>query len=133
MTTRAAVAAVILALSLSGCAAAPPALDQPTAERLQNGVRSVTTAVSAGDYADAQSALDALQADLLAAASAGAVTGERSARIQTAINQVGADLAAAIEAATPTPTPTPTPTEDSKPGKDNNKDNDKGNGKDKDD
>lgn len=128
--TRAAVAAVILALTLSGCASEPPALDQSAAGRLQTGVLSVTTAVSAGDYADAQAALDALQADLLAAASAGDVSGERSARIQSAIDRVGADLDAAIEAARPTPTPTPT--EDSQPGKDGDKDDGKGKGKGKD-
>ncbi|TFD74252.1 hypothetical protein E3T54_15890 [Cryobacterium sp. Sr8] len=133
---RAALAAVILAVALSGCASDPSALEQPTAERLQTGVRAVATSAAAGDYTSAQSALGALQADLLAASAAGEVTGERSARIQSAINLVGADLNAAIEAAKPAPvltqTPTPTPTKDSKPGKGNDEDDDdkKGNGKD---
>ena len=139
---RTALAVVILSVALSGCASAPDALAQATADRLQAGVRSVTAAASAGDFASAQSALDSLQADLLDAASAGDVTGSRSAEIQSAINLVGADLdaasAAAIEAAKPTPTPTPTPTKDSKPGKGNDKDDkddddDKKGGKGKDD
>ena len=128
--TRAAIAVVILSVALSGCASTPDALAQATADRLQAGVRSVTAAASAGDFESAQSALDSLQADLLAAASAGDVTGSRSAEIQSAINLVGADLdaasAAAIEAAkpTPTPTPAPAPTKESKPGKGDDKGND---------
>lgn len=133
--SRAAIAAVILAVTLSGCAGDPSALGQSTAERLQTGVRAVATSAAAGDYTSAQSALDTLQAGLLAASAAGEVTGERSARIQSAINLVGADLNAALEAAKPAPaltqTPTPTPTKDSKPGKGNDKDDDKkSNGKD---
>ena len=126
---RTALAVVILSVALSGCASAPDALGQATADRLRAGVGSVTAAASAGDFEGAQAALESLQADLLAAASAGDVTGSRSAEIQSAINLVGADLdaasAAAIEAAKPTPTPTPTPTEDSKPGKGDDKDDDK--------
>jgi hypothetical protein len=131
---RAAIAVVILSVTVSGCASTPDALKQATADQLQAGVLSVTTAASAGDFGSAQAALDSLQADLLAAAAAGDVTGSRSAEIQSAINLVGADLdaasAAAIEAAKPTPTPTPTPTKDSKPGKG---DDDKKGGKGKDD
>lgn len=127
---RAAITVVILSVTMSGCASTPDALEQATADQLQAGVRSVTTAASSGDFESAQAALDSLQADLLAAASAGDVTGSRSAEIQSAINLVGADLdaasAAAIEAAKPTPTPTPTPTEDSKPGKGDKGDDDKG-------
>lgn len=135
---RTALAVVILSVALSGCAGTPEDLSQATADRLQAGVRSLTTAASAGDFTSAQTALDSLQADLLDAASAGDVTGSRSAEIQSAINLVAADLdaasAAAIEAAKPTPTPTPTPTRDSKPGKgDNNDDDDKKGGKGKDD
>lgn len=131
---RAAIAVVVLSAALSGCAGTPDDLAPATADRLQDGVRSVTAAASAGDFASAQAALDSLQADLLDAASAGDVTGSRSAEIQSAINLVGADLdaasEAAIEAAKPTPTPTPTPTEDSRPGKGDDKgDDDKGGGK----
>ena len=142
---RATIAVVIFSVTLSGCASTPDALKQATADQLQAGVRSVTTAASAGDFAGAQAALDSLQADLLAAASAGDVPGSRSAEIQSAINLVGADLDAAILASAPTPkptpTPTPTPTKESKPGngndrgddKDDHDDDDKGGGKGKDD
>lgn len=131
---RAIIAAVILSVALSGCASTPDALKQATADQLQAGVRSVTTAASAGDFASAQAALDTLQADLLAAASAGELTGSRSAEIQSAINLVGADLDAAILAGAPTPlpaststptsTPSPTPTKETKPGKGNDDEND---------
>jgi len=124
---RAAIAVVILSLTLSGCASAPDALKQSTADQLQTGVQSVTAAASAGDLRGALAALDELQADLLRKVSAGEVTGSRSAEIQSAINLVGADLDAAIEASTPAPPPVPAPepTMSSKPGKgDDNDDKD---------
>lgn len=126
LRSRVTVAAAALALvtaTLSGCSGAPADLQQTTAAQLQSGVHDVTAAAAAGDYPSARSALDVLQAELLAAAAAGQVTATRSAEIQSAINLVTADLTSAIEAATPTPSPAPipVPTRDSKPGKGNDK------------
>lgn len=114
--TIAGAALLLVGATLSGCSSSAD-LQQATAAQLQSGVLDVTTAAAAGDYASAQSALDALQADLLAAAAAGQVTAARSAEIQSAINLVSDDLASATVASTPTPTPTPTAAPG--PGKDN--------------
>ena len=128
------VAAVLLvAATLTACSGPAPELATPTAERLQSGVLGVTTAAAAGDFAGAQSALTAVQADLLAAAAAGQVSAARSAEIQSAINLVTGDLAAAIEASIPTPTPTPTDDNTPSVDKGDNKDNGKCNKKKDDD
>lgn len=95
-----AVAGIVLALTvLSGCAGAPPELDESAAANLQLSVFDVTTAAKAGDYPTAQAALEKLQADLLTATAAERVSGTRAAQIQSAINEVGDDLADAIRAA----------------------------------
>jgi hypothetical protein len=96
-------------VSLTGCSNAPADLSASTASRLQTGVLAVSTQAAGGDYAAAQSALGAVQGDLLAAAAAGSVSSQRAAQIQAAINLVGADLSAAIEASKPTPTSEPAP------------------------
>jgi hypothetical protein len=104
-----AVAAVLLlASTMTGCSNTAPELQQATATQLEAGVLKVTVAAAAGEFTDAQTALDAVQADLLAAAAADRVSAARSAQIQSAINLVTADLTAAIDESTPTPTPTPT-------------------------
>lgn len=102
LRTRLAVAAagILLALSaLAGCAGSPPDLQESTAAGFQLAVFDVTTAAKEGDYVTAQAALDALQADLLTATAAEKVSGVRSAEIQSAINLVRNDIAAAIRAA----------------------------------
>lgn len=130
--SRAAIVGVVLAVALSGCAGAPTSRENAAAKRLRAGVQGVSASAAAGDFSSAQSALDALEADLLTATAAGDVTGIRSAQIQSAINLVGTDLDAAIEAAkpvvidTPTPAPAPAPAKDDKPGKDDNKKDGKG-------
>jgi hypothetical protein len=113
--------------TLTACSGPAPELAPPTADKLQSGVLGVTAAAAAGDFAGAQSALTAVQADLLTAAAAGQVSAARSAEIQSAINLVTADLAGAIDAATPTPTATPTrePSVDKGNKKDNGKCNKK--------
>ncbi|MDJ0323059.1 hypothetical protein QMG61_04685 [Cryobacterium sp. PH31-AA6] len=126
LATRVATALLVVA-ALTACSGPAPELAPPTAEKLQSGVLGVTTAAAAGDFAEAQSALTAVQADLLTAAASGQVSAARSAKIQSAINLVTADLADAIEAATPTPTATPTP--EPSVDKGDNKDNGKCNKK----
>jgi hypothetical protein len=101
------VTAFLLLGALTGCAGGPADLASSTANRLQSEVLEVTTKAASGDFPGAQSSLSALQADLLTAAAAGQVSAERSAKIQSAINLVGADLAAAIAASTPAPAPAP--------------------------
>jgi hypothetical protein len=134
--TRALVVTAFLLLgTLTGCAGGSSDLATSTANRLQSGVLQVTTQSASGDFAGAQSSLSALQADLLTAAAAGQVTAERSARIQSAINLVSADLAAALAANTPPPAPAPTVTVEAPAPTDSgngNSDNDKpGKGNDK--
>ncbi|MGO4689317.1 mucin-associated surface protein [Glaciibacter sp. 2TAF33] len=131
---------VVIVASLTGCSNAPADLDNATASRLQTGVFDVSTQAAGGDFAAAQSALGDVQGDLLAAAAAGTVSGARAARIQSAINLVGADLSAAIEASKPTPAPAPAVTVEAPPpadagnaGDTGNNGNGKGNGKDKSD
>ncbi len=102
------VAALLVAATLTACSGPSPDMATPTADKLQSGVLGVSTAAAAGDFSGAQSALTAVQADLLTAAAAGQVSAARSAEIQSAINLVTVDLADAIEASRPTPTPTPT-------------------------
>lgn len=121
-------AGLLLAVAaLTGCSGAQVDLQESTAGLLQSGVLEVTTAAAAGDYETAQLALNALQAHVLTAAAAGQVAAARSAEIQSAINLVQADLAAAIVASTPTPTPTPTSTPTPTPDSGDEKGN--GNGK----
>lgn len=124
---------LLVAAALTACAGPAPELAPPTAEKLQSGVLEVSTAAAAGDFTGAQSALTAVQADLLTAAAAGQVSAARSAAIQSAINLVTADLADAIEAATPTPTPTATPTSTPEPSVDKGDKKDNGKCKKKDD
>ena len=101
-------ATLLVAAALTACSGPSPDLATTTADKLQSGVLGVSTAAAAGDLAGAQSALTAVQADLLTAAAAGQVSAARSAEIQSAINLVTGDLADAIEASRPTPTPFPT-------------------------
>ncbi|TFC21254.1 hypothetical protein E3O19_00505 [Cryobacterium algoritolerans] len=114
-------AALLVAATLTACSGPTPELATPTAEKLRSGVLSVSTAAAAGDFGGAQSALTAVQADLLTAAAAGQVSAARSAQIQSAINLVTGDLADAMAASTPTPTPTekPSPSVDKGDNKDN--------------
>lgn len=101
---------LIVVVALSGCSNAPAAIESATADRLQSSVLDVTSAAANGDYETALALLSAVEADLRTAASAGQVTAERSAEIQTAITAVNSDLLAAVEASVPEPTPTPSPT-----------------------
>lgn len=105
-----------MATILTGCGAATPSIDADTAAALQSGVLAVSVAAAAGDFATAQSELTAVRGTL--EASADKLTAARTTQIQTAIDLVDADLAAAIAAsapAEPAPTETSTPvnTEDS--------------------
>jgi hypothetical protein len=104
------VGAAVVASALGGCASATPNLDPDTAQALQSGVMAVSTAAAAGDFATAQADLATVRGTL--AASADTLTAERTQQIQTAIDLVDADLAAAIEASLPAePAPTRTPSE----------------------
>ena len=122
-TTRVATVACTVALvtaALSGCAPIVPGIDSAAASRMQASVSAVTQAAAAGDPAGAIAALDALEAQLKQDTASGAISADRSARIQASIDLVRADLTAAL------PTPSPTPTEKA-PGQKG----DKGGGKDK--
>jgi outer membrane biosynthesis protein TonB len=126
-----AVAGIGLAGSLlTGCAGATPALDPGAAAELQDGVLAVSSAAAAGDFVTAQTELGTVQAALTAASAEDSVTAARATEIQTAIDLVGADLAASIAASVPveapveepSPEPVSTPDDDDD---DDNKDKDK--------
>ncbi len=91
--------ATLLLLPLAGCTAAPVDLHAATAEQLQTEILAISEASAAGDFADAQSLLTAMQANLRTAAASGQVSAERSASIQSAINLVQGDLTVEIDAA----------------------------------
>ncbi|MBM7502637.1 hypothetical protein ACFPER_04095 [Agromyces aurantiacus] len=111
MLRRALVAASVslaLACGLAGCATGPDTAEaEATAYRAQ--VVAIADASAAGNYAEALGKLEALEAELDAAAADGTLTDEREQRIRDAIALVRADLEAAIAAAV---TPEPVPTEE---------------------
>jgi len=90
---------LLLLLPLTACAAEPIDLQSATAEHLQAEMLDITEAAAAGDFADAQSLLTDMQANLRTATAARQVSAERSASIQSGINLVNADLTEEIEAA----------------------------------
>ena len=120
-------AAMLVTAALSGCAPTEPGLDSAAASKMQESVSAVTEAAAAGDPAGALAALDALEAQLKEDTASGAISADRSARIQASIDLVRADLTAAL------PEPAPTPTEEA-PGKSGDKEDkeDKEDKKDKD-
>ena len=115
-------AAILVTAALTGCAPTEPGLDSAAASKMQESVSLVTEAAAAGDPTGALAALDALEAQLKEDTASGAISADRSARIQASIDLVRADLTAAL------PKPEPTQTEED-PGKSG----DKGNREDKED
>lgn len=111
-------AAMLVTAALSGCAPTEPGLDSSAASKMQESVSLVTEAAAAGDPVGALAALDALEAQLKEDTASGAISADRSARIQASIDLVRADLIAAL------PEPEPVPTEED-PGKSGDKGNDK--------
>lgn len=106
----------VITTALSGCTSSATSLDADTAAALQNGVMAVSVASAAGDFTTAQAGLGDVRATLAAAADR--LSAARTAQIQTAIDLVDADLAAAIVASAPpvpaqTPAPAPVSTDDS--------------------
>jgi hypothetical protein len=89
---------LLVASALAGCANTSPDLEESAAGSLQAAVLEVTNAAKAGDYLSAQSLLESLQAELLAAAAADQVSASRTAQIQAAINTVSAELSVQIKA-----------------------------------
>lgn len=126
------VATVALAAVLAGCAAVPQPLSRQASTDLQAGVVAVAESAASGDQTSALARLDELQQSLAEAVTAGDVTAERAASIQSAIDLVRADLqpapAPSVEPV-PQPTADPTVTDDgndnSGPGNNNGND-DKG-------
>lgn len=108
---RAGAAACIMALAvafLSGCTPTAPQISASAATGLQASVLAVTDAASAGNADAAVTDLNTLQAQLREATASGAVTAERTSRIQAAIDLVRADLAA-LRAPGSGPSPTAPP------------------------
>ena len=91
---------MLAAASLAGCGPAETGLQPDTARHFQEQVLGVSQAAAANDHAAALTALESLEADVVAAAGSGQVSEERRRTITTSITAVRADLAAAIQAAT---------------------------------
>ncbi|HEY5222367.1 MAG TPA: hypothetical protein VIJ18_04855 [Microbacteriaceae bacterium] len=105
-----ALAAVIVGVALlAGCTPQQPDFDAKTAEGLQATVLQIGDRASIGDFNGALTELNDLQTELRQDTAAGTVTGDRSTRIQAAIDLVRKD----VEAKIPTPAPTPVPTKTS--------------------
>ncbi|EAR24991.1 hypothetical protein A20C1_06906 [marine actinobacterium PHSC20C1] len=116
----AASAVALVTAALTGCSQAAPEIDSDAASRMQASVSAVTQAAAVGDPEGALTALDALEAQLKLDTESGAISAERSAQIQAAIDLVRADLTAAL------PAPSPTPTSEEKDEKGKGKDDEKG-------
>ncbi|MBI9114860.1 hypothetical protein [Sanguibacter suaedae] len=117
-----ALATVLLgALLLGGCTQGSASdLDAATAAQLQEAVVLVAHAAADGEHEQALAELDALQRELDLATAGGRVSGARPARIQTALDDVRAELETragadadppgpAVEDAVPTETTVPEP------------------------
>ena len=108
------IAAVLVVGLLAGCASESADLDSDVATTLQSSVVAVAEPAADGDLTTSLERLDAVQEQLDAAISAGDVSAQRAALIQSAIDAVRADLELAL---TPEPEPTPEPVEPEKPEK----------------
>lgn len=102
-------APIAAALLLAGCTATTGDLAAGTATSMQESVKLIAERAAASDIVGALSELDALQARLEQARTAGTIGAERAARVQQRIDLVRADLQTL--AAQPTPTTTPEPTD----------------------
>ncbi len=92
-------AVLLITGSLTACGPADSGLRQDTARQFQERVLAVSQAAAGNDPAGALAALEALEADLAAATSAGDVSEDRRRSITTAAAAVRADLNEAVAAA----------------------------------
>ena len=92
---KTALAAGLVAATLTGCGPAVPDLEPDAAKQLQANVLSVTRSAAGQDAAGALKSLDELVAQLDAAAAEGRVSFKRHQSIMKAVDAVRADLAAA--------------------------------------
>lgn len=98
-----AASAVVLALSLSGCAPQQPGYEQTVVERLQSQVLAVSTSSAGADYAAALVRLDELVVKLKDALAREQISQSRYESIAAAAALVRLDLEAAIATQNPTP------------------------------
>ena len=89
-------AALLVVSLLAGCSAGATDIDQETSTQMQGAVQEIAVTAEGGDYGAAVVRLNALQAQLDQSLQAGRVGGARGVQIQTAIDQVRADLDAII-------------------------------------
>ena len=108
------IAAVLVVGLLAGCASESADLDSDVATTLQSSVVAVAEPAADGDLTTSLERLDAVQEHLDAAIAEGAVSAERAALIQSAIDAVRADLEMLL---TPEPEPSATPAEPQEPEK----------------
>ena len=86
------IAALLVVGLLAGCASESADLDSDVATTLQSSVVAVAETAADGDLATSLARLDTVQEHLDAAIAEGAVSAERAALIQSAIDAVRADL-----------------------------------------
>ena len=111
---RFAAAAAFSVMLLGSACTAPPQLNAGAAERMQTHAAEVRTAAAAGDYEKAIEGLGDLTEELRQAAADGDVSFARYQSIEAAIEQLSADLAAELAAASTPSTPS-TPSEPPNP------------------
>lgn len=113
---------IVAALAVSSCAPLSAAPEAAVTASLQQSVLGVTRAIAADDWGSATAELDALEAQVDAAVTAGDLTEERAAEIRAAFALVRADVAAGIEQSTPEE---PVETEEPDPDDSDDDDSDK--------
>lgn len=104
---KTATALALVAGLLAGCAHASDDLKPGAAGKLQSGVAALAQSAADKDFPAATKALDLLTKDLADAVARGEVSQPRLQEIQSAIDAVRADLAAATPPSTQAPTPSP--------------------------
>lgn len=103
-------AVVVAGALVTGCSSSSSGLGSAAGSQLQADVAVLTQTAAAHDWSAARSSLARLRADLVAARTAGSVSDERAAAIQSAVTAVAADLTAAGRSSEPTVRPSPPPT-----------------------
>lgn len=133
--TSVAAAMLVIGMSIAGCAATSPGLDEQTSQTWQSRVVAIAEYAGTTDHAAALQELAALESEAVQARADGEITAERASIIQQSIALVRSDLEAAIAASTP-PAPEDTvvtDSDDAEPDDGDQDDSDSNKNKDKND
>ena len=96
-TSAAACSLAFVLATLGGCAPTAPEISSTAATQLQASVSAMTNAAASGNVAGAIADLDILETQVREATASGAMSTDRTTRIQAMISLVRADLTAAAE------------------------------------